>query len=109
MLCSVYKSPKKPETYLYIEKSGDFSRVPAGLMETFGKPELVLTFQLSAERKLAGADADKVLSELAQNGFYLQLPKPEESMLAVHKAMQLAEEKLEQEQQNAQLASQTRH
>lgn len=109
MLCSVYKSPKKPETYLYIEKSGDFSRVPAELMKTFGKPELVLTFKLSAGRKLAGADTDKVLSELMKNGFYLQLPKPEESMLAVHRAMQLAEEKLEQEQQNAQLASHTRH
>lgn len=109
MLCSVYKSPKKPETYLYIKKSGDFSQVPDALLATFGKPELVLTFELSANRTLAGADTAKVLEELAEKGFYLQLPKPEESMLAVHRAMQLAEEKLEQEQQNAQLASDTRH
>jgi len=109
MLCYVYKSSKKSETYLYVEKQGDFSRVPDTLLDTFGKPLLVLTFDLSAKRKLAGADVDKVRSELAQTGFYLQLPKPEESMLAIHHAMQLAEEKLEQEQQNASLTSPTQH
>lgn len=102
MLCSVYKSPRRNETYLYVEKRDDFSRVPEALMETFGKPAHVMSIDLKADRKLAGADTALVLSDLQEKGFYLQLPKPEEDMLAVHKAMMKAEEafeeaKLEQE------------
>lgn len=102
MLCSIYKSRKRQETYLYVEKRDDFSRVPEALMDTFGVPEHVFTIDITPERKLAGADTAKVLQDLANVGFYLQLPKQEESMLAMHKAMQKADSELEQ--QNAQSA-----
>ena len=96
MLCSVYKSRKRDETYLYVEKRDDFSRVPTLLMETFGTPEHVLTTELSPQRKLAAADSAKVIQDLRNNGFYLQVPQQEESMLAVHKAMQQADAELAQ-------------
>ena len=38
MLCSVYKSSKKVQTYLYINKRDDFSDVPEALMKMFGRP-----------------------------------------------------------------------
>ena len=97
MLSSIYKSTRKQETYLYVEKAGDFSRVPEALMASFGKPELVMTLELSKQKKLAGADLQKVLADLTEKGFYLQLPKPEEDMLAVHKAMQKADLTLEKQ------------
>ncbi len=40
MLCSIYKSPKKEGTYLYIPKRDDFSQVPDTLKQMFGKPIL---------------------------------------------------------------------
>ncbi|UAA39816.1 YcgL domain-containing protein [Paraneptunicella aestuarii] len=106
MLCSVYKSPKRSETYLYIEKRDDFSRVPEALMQTFGKPVHVLSLALKPERQLAGADVELVKSDLLEKGFYLQLPKQEENMLEMHKAMQKAEQAFEEAQQQAQEAQQ---
>jgi len=84
MLCAVYKSPKKAQTYLFVEKRDDFSRVPDPLLNTFGKPELVTLVNLASKEKLAFADIDKVKSELVDNGFYLQLPPPQEDLLKDH-------------------------
>ncbi len=103
MLCSIYKSPKRNETYLYIEKPGDFSKVPEALLDTFGKPELVFTMKLNENRKLAGADIQKVMFDLLEAGFYLQIPKPEENMLDIHLAMLKAEEALSGEQEEREI------
>ena len=35
MLTAVYKSKKKADTYLFVEKREDFSRVPDALLATF--------------------------------------------------------------------------
>ena len=37
MLCAIYKSKKKPGSYLYIAKREDFSQVPEVLLSHFGK------------------------------------------------------------------------
>ncbi|PZQ27969.1 MAG: hypothetical protein DI557_23895, partial [Serratia marcescens] len=39
MLCVIYRSPKRDQTYLYVEKKDDFSRVPEDLMKSFGVPQ----------------------------------------------------------------------
>ncbi|MFT4928554.1 MAG: hypothetical protein ACI8WB_004673 [Phenylobacterium sp.] len=85
MLCTIYRSSNKADTYLYIEKRDDFSSVPKALLETFGRPELVMTINLGGKQKLALADIDKVKTQLQSNGFYLQLPPPPENLLDVHK------------------------
>ncbi len=84
MLCAVYRSPKKSQTYLYVEKKDDFSRVPAPLMQTFGKPLLVTLLNLTQRKALAQVDVEQLKGELAQKGFYLQLPPPEENLLKTH-------------------------
>jgi uncharacterized protein YcgL (UPF0745 family) len=77
-LCSIYRSSRVEDMYLYVDKKEDLARVPEDLLKTFGKPELAMTLALSPERKLARADVNKVLEAIAQKGFYLQMPpKPD--------------------------------
>ena len=70
----VFKSLKKLDTYLYVSKLQDFEDLPSALRNSFGQYELVLEMELSPERKLARADANQVLADIALKGFYLQLP-----------------------------------
>ncbi|AEA78902.1 Protein YcgL [Vibrio cholerae LMA3984-4] len=59
MLCSIYKSPKKEGTYLYIPKRDDFSQVPDTLKQMFGKPIFVMLVNLE-QRQLAQVNVEKV-------------------------------------------------
>ncbi|MEE1999920.1 YcgL domain-containing protein [Alkalimonas sp. MEB108] len=86
MLCAVYKSLKKDQTYLYIERRDDFEKVPEALLATFGKPELVTLINLEKRTSLALTDLNKLKAELRDKGYYLQLPPPAEDLLAEHKA-----------------------
>ncbi|BBN83350.1 YcgL domain-containing protein [Pseudoalteromonas sp. A25] len=81
MLTAVYKSLKKADTYLYIEKRDDFSKIPEPLMAMFGRPQYVMMFDLSKRKRLGTADIAQVKEKLSSDGFYLQLPPPEENLL----------------------------
>ncbi len=74
MLCFIYKSLKKEQLYLYVDKKDDFSKVPEALFNSFGKMEFVMDLELTPERKLAKEDAGKVLDSLKEKGFFVQLP-----------------------------------
>jgi|TARA_B110000211_G_C13685074_1_gene380561 uncharacterized protein YcgL (UPF0745 family) len=80
LLCNIYKSRRKEETYLYVSLKDDLSKVPEVLLETFGRPELVTKLIITEERKLARAEAAKVLASIEEKGFYLQLPPPKEEL-----------------------------
>ncbi len=84
MLCAVYKSPKKVETYIYVLKRDDFSAVPDALMTTFGTPQLVTLLNLSKRDKLALTDINKLTAALSEKGYYLQIPPPQENLLTTH-------------------------
>lgn len=73
----VYKSNKKLDTYLFVNKKDDFSEVPEALIKVFGEPEFVMDLVLSAERKLAISDVLEVMGAMENQGFYLQLPVKE--------------------------------
>ena len=75
MICYVYRSDRKRDTYLYIQNEGDFSCLPDTILTIFGPPEYVLSFDLYSDKKLSQADAAEVLNKLETDGFYLQLPK----------------------------------
>lgn len=90
MLSAVYKSPKKELTYLFILQRDDFSAVPEGLLQTFGTPQLVTILNLAKREKLAFADLDKVRERLNEQGYYLQLPPPQEDLLVEHRKQQKA-------------------
>ncbi len=85
--CSVYKSSKKQEMYLYVDRKTEVASLPEGLLGIFGAPVHVLDLVLTPEKKLARADAGKVLADIASNGFYLQMPPaPEGEMQNLHPA-----------------------
>lgn len=84
MLCAIYKSSKKQDTYLYVPGRDDFSKVPAPLMQTFGTPVFLMIMPLKKDRALAIVDMEKLRHELTLNGFYLQLPPPPENLLKAH-------------------------
>lgn len=85
LICSIYRSPKKDEMYLYVDKRDGLERVPEELREMFGTPSHVMDMPLTAERKLARADSEKVMSGIQERGFYLQMPPPKEDyMLDIH-------------------------
>jgi uncharacterized protein YcgL (UPF0745 family) len=86
MLCTIYKSSKKAQTYLFVKQRDDFSSIPAPLMSMFGTPTLVTVMNLANKEKLALADIDKVKENLNGQGYYLQLPPPQENLLDQHKA-----------------------
>ena len=74
MLVEVFRSSRKQDTYLYLPRGAIFEELPEGLRQTFGAPELALSVNLTAERKLARYDTEEVLKALSQQGFFLQLP-----------------------------------
>ncbi|AFN32997.1 Protein YcgL [Klebsiella michiganensis E718] len=84
----IYRSTKREQTYLYVEKKDDFSRVPDELMYSFGTPKLAMILPLDGRKKLIHADLDKVKQALADQGYYLQLPPPSENLLKKHLAEQ---------------------
>ncbi|WP_286239378.1 YcgL domain-containing protein [Neptuniibacter halophilus] len=80
-ICSVYLSPRKDEMYLYVDKRDQLSQVPEALLEMFGKPRHVMDIPLTSQRKLARVDTDKVLEEIENKGYFLQMPPPKEDYL----------------------------
>jgi len=74
MQCFIYKSLKKGELYLYLDKKDDFSAVPEALFSSFGRLEFVMELQLTPERKLARENPEKVMNSLQSKGFFVQLP-----------------------------------
>jgi uncharacterized protein YcgL (UPF0745 family) len=73
-LCTVYRSERKPETYLYLPLGGRYEDLPAELQQAFGTPLMVMQLKLAADSRLARVDASQVLAALEQQGYYLQLP-----------------------------------
>lgn len=74
ILCDVYRSSRKPDVYLYVNKIEGLARVPEDLLATFGNPEHAFLFKLTPDRKLAKEDAVKVIKNLDEQGYHLQLP-----------------------------------
>jgi uncharacterized protein len=85
MLCAIFKSLKKPDTYLYVKDRHDLSDVPADLMTMFGKPVFVMLFNLNGDKQLHNKDNETVKAEIQDKGYYLQLPPPVENLLSQHK------------------------
>lgn len=80
-ICSIYKSPRKREMYLYVDKREALARVPEALLNVFGAPQHVFDMLLTVERKLAREDAAKVLENIERQGFHLQMPPPEDEYI----------------------------
>ena len=80
-ICSIYKSPRKREMYLYVLKSDALARVPEGLLAAFGTPQLAFDLVLHPERQLAREDINKVLENIEKQGFHLQMPPAQDEYI----------------------------
>lgn len=81
LICEIYKSSRKEELYLYVDKRQGLSDVPEALLEHFGTPLPVTTMLLTADKRLARAEASDVMAQIAEKGFYLQMPPAKEPYL----------------------------
>lgn len=74
MRCFVHKSLRKADTYVYFRDEAGAATLPVALREFLGPLQHVLELELTPTRRLAQADAARVLEALEQHGYYLQLP-----------------------------------
>ncbi len=74
MQCFIYKSNKKNELYLYLNKQDDFSSIPEAILKSIGQPEYVMQLEITPERKLARENATDILKGIEENGFFIQMP-----------------------------------
>lgn len=72
--CSVYKSLKTDELYLYLPAGSDYEELPAGLKQLFGRHEKVMDLTLTKDRKLGREDVETVMQALLDPGYFLQMP-----------------------------------
>ena len=75
MICYVYRSNRKLDTYLYMNKKDDFEDLPEAVLKIFGPPEFSMSFNLLPDKKLAQAEAQEVIEKIESDGYFLQLPK----------------------------------
>ncbi len=80
MQCWIYKGPKRPDSYLYLDREDDFDHVPEALLKLFGPLEPVMTLELTPERKLARVDVREVMEKLQQQGYFIQ-HQPKDALL----------------------------
>ncbi|RDL45714.1 hypothetical protein DN730_01295 [Marinomonas piezotolerans] len=81
MIIQIFRSSKKDEMYLYVEKSKGTKDVPEALMERFGTPISAMTMLIKPEQKLARANAQDVMDSITEKGFYLQMPPAKDDYL----------------------------
>ncbi|GAB1257953.1 YcgL domain-containing protein [Aurantivibrio plasticivorans] len=74
VFCDIYKSSREKELYVYIKFGTSVDDLPEPLREKLGQPSKVMSLELSPERKLARADVNRVIQQIEEVGFYLQLP-----------------------------------
>ncbi len=81
LLISIFKSSKKEETYLFVERGKELTEVPDALRDVFGTPVHVMDMLLTPAKKFAQTDAETVLEAIEEQGYHLQLPPPKEREL----------------------------
>ncbi len=73
-ICTIYKSNRKTDTYLFIPQEDELENLPTDLLKTLGKLEFVMELPVTEKTKLAQKNARNVIQALDQQGYYLQLP-----------------------------------
>jgi uncharacterized protein YcgL (UPF0745 family) len=74
MQCTVYKSLRQFDYFLYVRTDDGFARIPDGLRQLLGKLEKVIEVELHAGRTLAQANVVEVMHQIEAQGYYLQMP-----------------------------------
>ncbi|MFP3874121.1 MAG: YcgL domain-containing protein [Thiohalophilus sp.] len=83
MNCYVYRSRRKPGTYVYLPVEDDWSEVPEHIRQILGETERFLELALTPERQLARCTGADVIAAMQQQGFYLQMPPGDKSVTSL--------------------------
>ena len=70
----VFKTPRRPNTFLYLPKGLPLKDWPEGLAAIFLEPQKVLTILVTPDQPLAMQTAAEVISALQTQGYFLQVP-----------------------------------
>ena len=70
----VFKTARRPDTFLFLPEGLPPKKWPDGLEEVFMPAEKVLSLTLTAEQPLAAQSATRVMEEIVAKGYFLQLP-----------------------------------
>jgi len=86
VLASIYRSSIRQGMYLYVSRHEGLARVPDGLRKLFCTPLPAMDMLLTGQRALARADVMKVMAQIVEQGYYLQMPPPpQEGMLNLYR------------------------
>jgi uncharacterized protein YcgL (UPF0745 family) len=86
MLCTVIKSHKKADTYLYVPKDTPFEELPDTLQQLFTPHTEITVLNITPQRKLARFSGEELLAHLSNDGYYLQMPQSPTNWLEDYKA-----------------------
>ena len=77
IIVSTFKSPKKPELYLFIPKEAGLDSLADELLVMFGESEHILDFDLTPDRKMPRSNAAHIYEALQTKGYFMQMPPTE--------------------------------
>ena len=81
MHCYIYRSEKKTNTYLYLDCPLEQAELADDLRVLFAPMVLAMELDLNEQTRLGREDISKVLENLEINGYHLQLPPAQDSLL----------------------------
>ena len=74
MEVDVFKTARRPDTFLFLPEGLPPGEWPDGLEQVFMPAEKVLSLTLTADQPLAEQSATCVMEEIVDKGYFLQLP-----------------------------------
>jgi len=84
MICAVYKSERKADTYLYVVKQAEQEKelevVPEAVAQPLGQLTYVMDIDLSTRESLARIDINELKKALDEKGLYIQMPPSQEEL-----------------------------
>lgn len=79
MQCTVYKSSKKADLFLFVPSETAPDTLDTTILAPFGLLQMVMTLDLSADRRLALSDTATIRRHIDALGFHVQMPPGNEN------------------------------
>lgn len=84
MICAVYRSERKADTYVYLVKQEDEDKtleaIPESVAKPLGRLSHVMDIDLSSRDRLARVDIGQLKTALQEKGLYIQMPPSQEEL-----------------------------
>lgn len=72
--CTIFKGSREQEMYVFVPRDRGQDNIPDELKQRMGRISEVMTLDITPDRKLARADAGRVLAAIREQGYFLQMP-----------------------------------